>query len=149
MISQYEIGGNEIRTDASESIASIPENRTLLTEQLTSEEPVNPEIITGLTNMEQVFGHYKPHIEIEFQDGEGLPVKETFHFHNVDDFSVKNMTEQSSFLKETNTEKEFYAHLTRQLRVNKVLQRVLDNTDSRQAFISTLEALAAELGEKE
>jgi hypothetical protein len=29
MISQYEIGGNEVRTDASEAIAAIPENRTL------------------------------------------------------------------------------------------------------------------------
>jgi hypothetical protein len=149
MISQYEIGGNEIRIDASESIAAIPENRTLLVEQLTSDEPVNPEVVTGLTNMEQVFAHYKPQIEVEFQNGEGLAVKEIFNFQTVDDFSVGNLTEQSGFLKQTSTEKEFYDNLTRQLRTNKVLQRVLEHSDSRKAFIASLEALSAELGEKE
>jgi hypothetical protein len=149
MINQYEIGGNEVRIDASESIAAIPDNRTMLVEQLTSDEPVNPEIITGLTNIEQVFAHYKPQIDVELQNGEGLPVKETFHFQSVEDFSVKNLTEQSGFLKQTGTEKEFYDSLTRQLRANKVLQRVLENPDSRQALIASLEALGAELGEKE
>ncbi|MDR1198759.1 MAG: hypothetical protein LBK94_07060 [Prevotellaceae bacterium] len=149
MINQYEIGGNEVRIDASEAIAAIPENRTMLVEKLTADEPVNPETVNGLTAIEQVFAHYKPQIDVEFQNGEGLPVKETFHFQSIADFSVKNLTEQSSFLKQANTEKEFYDNLTRQLRTNKVLQRVLENPDSRQALIASLEALGAELGEKE
>ena len=34
---EYGIGGNEVRTDASEAIADIPENRSLIVEQLTAD----------------------------------------------------------------------------------------------------------------
>jgi hypothetical protein len=146
-IFEYGIGGNEVRTDASESIADIPENRTLLVEKLTSEDAVNPEAVTGLTSIEQVFAHYKPQVDVEFQNEEGQSVKETFHFQNVGDFSVRNMTEQSKFLKKTNTEKEFYDNLIKQLRSNKVLQRALENPESKAAFIASLQGVLAELEE--
>ena len=48
-LGNYGIGGNEVKIDASEGIAEIPQNRTLLVEQLTKDEPVAPEVITGLT----------------------------------------------------------------------------------------------------
>jgi hypothetical protein len=147
MINQYEIGGNEVKIDASEAIAAIPENRTLVVEQLTAEEPVNPEVLTGLSTIEQVFAHYKPQIDVEFQNEEGQPVKETFHFQNVGDFAVKNLTEQSAFLKGVSTEKDFYDNLIKQLRSNKVLQRALENPESKQAFIAALQGVLAELDE--
>ena len=34
-LGNYGIGGNEVKIDASEGIAEIPQNRTLLVEQLT------------------------------------------------------------------------------------------------------------------
>ena len=149
MIQQYEIGGNEVKIDASEAIAAIPDNRTMLIEKLTSEDPISPEVVTGLSTVEQVFEHYKPQINVEFQNEEGQPVKETFHFHNVGDFSVKNMTEQSPFLKGVDTEKDFYDKLTKQLRTNKVLQRALENPESKQAFIAALQGVLAEMTESE
>lgn len=144
-ILEYGIGGNEVKIDASESIAAIPENRTLLVEQLTSDEPVNPEIVEGLANIEQVFGHYKPQMDIEFENAEGQPVSETFHFTSVGDFAVKNMTKQSHFLNGLDTEKNFYENLTKQLRSNKVLQRVLENAESKAAFVALLQELQKEL----
>ncbi|MDR2804851.1 MAG: hypothetical protein LBB85_04300 [Dysgonamonadaceae bacterium] len=149
MIHQYEIGGNAVSVDASEAIAAIPENRTLLVEKLTDDEAIHPEVVTGLSSIEQVFAHYKPQTEVEFQNGEGQPVKESFYFQSVGDFSVKNLTEQSRFLKHISTEKTFYESLSRQLRTNKILQRVLENPASRQAFIASLEALETELGSAE
>jgi hypothetical protein len=122
---------------------------TLLVEKLTDDEPVNPEVVVGLTSVERVFSHYKPHADVEFRNGEGLPVNETFHFRSVGDFSVKSLTERSVFLKRTDMEKSFYDNLVKQLRTNKVLQRVLENPEARRAFLSSLEAMAAELGEAE
>lgn len=90
-LGNYGIGGNEVKIDASEGIAEIPQNRTLLVEQLTKDEPVAPEVITGLTNIDQVFAHFLPEIDIEFTDAEGAPVEENFRFHNVGDFSVKKI----------------------------------------------------------
>ncbi|MCL1941992.1 MAG: hypothetical protein FWF54_00340 [Candidatus Azobacteroides sp.] len=149
MISNYEIGGNEVKIDASEAIAAIPENRTLLVEQLTSDEPVNPEAAMGLASIEQVFAHFKPQIDVEFINEEGRPVEETFHFSSVGDFAVKNLTGQSKFLKGLDTQKEFYDMLIKQLRSNKVLQRALENAESKAAFIAALQGVIAELDEAE
>lgn len=124
-LGNYGIGGNEVKIDASEGIAEIPQNRTLLVEQLTKDEPVAPEVIAGLTNIDEVFAHFRPEIDIEFSDAEGAPVEENFRFQNVGDFSVKKMTEQSPFLSGLNAEKQFADRMEKSLRSNKVLQRVL------------------------
>jgi beta-xylosidase len=147
MINHYEIGGNPVAIEASESVAAIPENRTLLVERLTAEESINPEKVEGLSSIDQVFEHFKPQVDVEFQNEDGQQIKETFHFQNVSDFSVAKMTEQSSFLSATNTEKDFYEKLIKQLRSNKVLQRALENSESKEAFISALQQLSTELEE--
>lgn len=146
-IMEYGIGGNEVKIDASEAIASIPENRTLIVEQLTSEEPVSPEVVSGLTNVEQVFAHYKPEVDIEFENEQGQSIGETFRFNNVGDFSVKNMTQQSPFLNELNAKKDFWESLQKQLRSNKVLQRALESPESRNDFFTSLVGLLEELNE--
>lgn len=144
-ILEYGIGGNDIRVDASEAITSIPQNRSLIVEHLTAEDPVNPMAITGLTTIEEVFAHFSPSVDIEFEDDEEGLVTENFKFSNVADFSVKNMTENSPFMNNLNMQKEFYEMLSKQLRFNKILQRVLENTGSREAFITSLVALREEL----
>lgn len=144
-ILDYEIGGNEVRIDASEAIANIPDNRTLLIEKLTALDPTAPEKIEGLTTIEEVFAHFKPNIDVEFEDESGQPIKENFKFENVGDFGVKNMTEQSHFLNGLNGQKEFYESLIKQLRSNKVLQRALESPDTKQAFIAALIELRKEL----
>lgn len=146
-ILEYGIGGNEVRVDASESIAMIPENRTLIVEQLTSEEAVQPEIVEGLATIEQVFDHYKPQVDVEFENAEGQPIRESFSFQNVGDFSVKKLTEQSNFLSKLNVEKEFWESLQKQLRSNKVLQRALESPDTKEALIASLQSILAELKE--
>lgn len=144
-ILEYGIGGNEVKTDAAESVANIPENRSLIVEQLTADEPVVPEAISGLTTIEEVFSHFSPNLDIQFEDADGQPVTENFSFKSVADFSVKNMTENSAFLNDLNMEKEFYEGLIKQLRSNKVLQRVLENAESKEAFIAALRELKTEL----
>lgn len=149
MIDNYGIGGNEKKNDVSEGIADIPQNRTILAAQLTKDESVSPEIIEGLTKIEDVFEHFKPEIDIEFSDAEGCPVEENFQFHNVGDFSVNKITEQSKFLSGLNTEKEFSDRQEKALRNNKVLQRILDNPETRKAYINLLDMTLQELKNNE
>lgn len=144
---EFGIGGNEVKIDASEAIAAIPENRTLMVELLTAEEPANPEIVEGLTDIEQVFKHYKPQIGVEFESAEGQTVKENFHFQSVGDFSVKNMTAQSPFLSGVSNESDFWENAKKALRSNKVLQKALENAESKEAFLAALEGVKAELQE--
>ena len=144
-ILNYGVGGNEVKTDASEAIGNIPENRTLLVEKLTAEEPIIPEAIGGLTSIEEVFAAFNPNIDIEFETAEGEPMRENFSFQNTGDFNVKNLTNQSPFLKKLEIQREFYTKLVKQLRTNKILQRALENEDTKNAFIEALTQLKNEL----
>ena len=130
-LGNYGIGGNEVKIDASEGIAEIPQNRTLL------------------TNIDEVFAHFRPEIDIEFSDAEGAPVEENFRFQNVGDFSVKKMTEQSPFLSGLNAEKQFAYRMEKSLRSNKVLQRVLENPETRGAFVNAISAILDDLKNNE
>ena len=147
-IMNYEIGGNEIKVDASEGIADIPSNRTLLVEKLTADDPVNPEPVKGLTSIAEVFKHFKPELDIEFENAEGQPVNENFRFMSVADFGVKNLTENSDFLNDLKVQEDFYNKLIKQLRSNKVLQRALDTPEAKTAFIEVLKELSKELENK-
>ena len=142
---EYGVGGNEVKIDASDAIADIPFSRTLLVEKLTSEDPIHPEAVTGLTSIEDVFNHYKPSIEVEFEDAEGQNVKETFQFRTVADFLVKNLTQNSPFLSDLNAQKVFYEKMIKILRTNKILQRALQNSDSKAAFVEALQELLNEM----
>lgn len=144
-ILDYGIGGNEVKRDASEAIANIPSNRTLLVEKLTVEESMFPETMEGLTTIEAVFDAFRPNVDVEFETAEGEPVQENFVFRNTGDFQVKNLTSQSPFLKKLEIQRDFYTKLVKQLRTNKILQRALKNEETKKAFIQALTQLKLEL----
>lgn len=146
-ILNYGIGGNEVKTEASEGIGNIPENRTLLVEKLTAEDPITPQAIEGLTSIEEVFATFQPNVDVEFETAEGEPVQENFSFQNTGDFQIKNLTAQSRFLKNLEIKRDFYTKLVKQLRTNKILQKALENEDTKKAFIQALTQLKNELKE--
>ena len=141
----YGIGGNEVKSDASEAFADIPQNRTLMMEKLTKDTPVKPQITHGLQTVEQVFENYKPEVEVEFADANGASIKEQLKFTNLGDFGIKGITEQSSFLKDITTQKDQYQKIVKQLKTNKILKTALENPEAKQAMIDSIHALIQEL----
>lgn len=148
MIDDYiGIGGNAVEQEANEGIADIPGNRTLMVNQMTAEEPGVPEIVDHLYTIEDVFKYFDPNIDVNFLDKEGQDVTENFQFSNVGDFSVKSMTQRSPFLNNLNIRKEFYEKVVKQLRSNKVLQRVIANNDTKAAMLIILKELKKQVEE--
>ena len=145
MNDNYGIGGNEVKTDASEAFADIPQNRTLMAEKLTKDAPVKPEIVHGIQTVEQVFAHYKPNVSVDFQDAEGTMKKETLSFSNLGDFGVKGITEQSEFLKDNATQKEEYLKIIKQLKSNKILKSALADPEAKTALLDAIYGMIAEL----
>jgi predicted component of type VI protein secretion system len=141
----YGIGGNEVKVDASEAIADISNNKTMLIQKLTVEEPFTPEAVYGLKTVEEVFAHFKPSCKVEFETKEGATKEEEFRFSNVGDFGVKKVVENSPYLSELTTEVDQYTKIAKQLKSNKVLQNLLANPETNKAVIDTLTALLAEL----
>lgn len=144
-VEKYSIGGTVAETEAFEAFADIPQNRVLLAEKLTVNAPVKPEIIEGLTTVEQVFEHFKPKVEIDFETEDGASKKEALHFSNLADFGVKGITNQSSFLGELTMKKEQYQKIIKQLKTNKLLKQALSNPETKQSVIDSLNALIKEL----
>lgn len=148
MIDDYiGIGGNAVEQEANEGIADIPGNRTLMVNQMTAEEPGVPEIVDHLYTIEDVFKYFNPNIDVNFLDKEGQDVTENFQFSNVGDFSVKSMTQRSPFLNNLSIRKEFYEKVVKQLRSNKVLQRVIANNDTKAAMLIILKELKKQVEE--
>jgi hypothetical protein len=144
-VEKYSIGGTVAETDASEAFADIPQNRVLMAEKLTTNTPVKPEIVEGLTTVEEVFGHFKPKVELDFENEEGGARKESLSFKNLSDFGVKGITEQSAFLKEQSMKSEQFQKIIKQLKTNKLLKQALSDPASKQSLISALQLMVAEL----
>ncbi len=145
----YGLGGTEIKGDANEAIQEIPQNRTLLVEQLTEDPPVKAEIVKGLTTVEAVFEHYQPKVEVEFETAEGVVQDETLTFSNLGDFGGKGITKQSKFLNDLNTEKDQYVKMIKKLKTNKILQKALADAEAKDALLESLRALILEIEENE
>lgn len=128
-----------------EGFVEISPNKTLFIQKLTSEDPTSPEIIEGLETVEQVFDRFKPNCDVELDKEDGSTMKENFKFGGLGDFDVKSLTNQSNYLKNLSLENDAYLRIVKQLRTNKSLKTVIENADSRSAFINALRALASEL----
>ncbi|TLX71657.1 hypothetical protein E9993_20030 [Labilibacter sediminis] len=143
----YSIGGQEVKGDASEGIGEIPQNRTLMVEKLTADAPIKPQIVTNLKNMEEIFEHYKPEIEVEFEDKDGGAKTEMLQFLGLSDFGVKGITKQSEFLKTLEAQKEQSYKIIKQLKSNKLLKKALENEEMKDALLNAMYALIKELNE--
>jgi hypothetical protein len=147
--SSYGIGGNEVRIDADESILEIPQNKTLIAQKLTTKTPTRPEIVTGLKNIDEVFEHFDPKIEVSFEDDKGQNVKEELVFRNLGNFSINGMIEQSPFLGDLKTKNEQYKKMIKQLKTNKILKLALQDPEAKKNIVNTLHTLIKEIEKSE
>lgn len=131
-----------------EGFVEISPNKTLFIQKLTNEDPIRPEIIEGLQTVEHVFDHFKPNCDVELEKEDGSSVKDNFKFAGLGDFDIKSLTNQSTYLKNLSFENDAYLRIVKQLKTNKSLKNVIDNPETRNAFINALKALAAELEEE-
>jgi hypothetical protein len=143
----YGIGGTEVQGEANEAISEIAQNRTLMVEKLTADPPVKPEIVKGLTSIDDVFQHYKPSVDVEFEDAEGNSRDEKLSFNNLADFGIGGITAQSNFLKDLTSQKEQLLKTTKQLKSNKLLRKALENKETKEAMLNAIYALTKEIEE--
>jgi hypothetical protein len=141
----FGIGGNEVKLDAFEAFQDIPQNRTLMAQKLTSLPPVRPEVVEGLTNVEQVFEHFKPNVDVSFENEEGGQIHENLSFSNLGDFGVKGITGQSKFLGDLNDKQIQYQKIMKQLKTNKLLKAALASKETKGDVIGALQQLLKEL----
>ncbi len=141
----YGVGGNEVKVDANEAINEIQHNKTMLIAQLTAEDPVQPEAVTGLKTVEDVFRHFHPTVDLEMENADGQSVKESLKFGNLGDFTPKSIIAQSEFLNDLNVQQVQYMKIMKQLKTNKVLKNLLENEETKEALIQAIRQASEEL----
>lgn len=132
-----------------EGFVEISPNKTLFIQKLTSEEPLRPEIVEGLEKIEDVFAHYQPNVDVELNKEDGSTVKENFKFGGLGDFDIKGLTNQSAHLKNLNFENDAFLKIIKQLKTNKSLKNVVENPETKAAFVNSLKALIQEIDDIE
>lgn len=128
-----------------EGFVEISPNKTLFVQKLSYDDPIKPEIVEGLQTVEQVFDHFKPACDVEMDREDGSTSKENFKFGGLGDFDVKSLINQSPFLRNLNLENDAFLKILKQLKTNKSLKNVIENGDTKAAFVNALKAMVAEL----
>src|SRR3954451_20502153 len=119
-----------------EGFMEISPNKTLFVQKLTYDEPMRPEIVENLQKIEDVFGHFKPACDVEMDKEDGSTTKENFSFGGLGDFDAKNLTNQSQYLKNLSMENDAYLKIVKQLKSNKSLKNVIENPQTKAAFVN-------------
>lgn len=128
-----------------EGFVEISPNKTLFIQKLTIDDPIKPHIAEDLQTVEDVFDHFKPYCEVELDKEDGSTINETFNFGGLGDFDIKNLIGKSDFLKKTNFEHDAFLRIVKQLSTNKALKNVIENPETKKAFINALITLASDL----
>jgi hypothetical protein len=144
MLNEVEIGGQLVPQQSFEAIANISSNKTLLVQKLTS-KPTKVEPIKGLKTIDDVFAHFKPGLEVEFEEENGALRKEELTFNSLLDFKKEGIINQSDFLLKMQSQQDACNSIIKRLKANKILRAAIQNPEAKKNFIQALQALVNEL----
>ena len=144
MLNEVEIGGQLVPRQSFEAISNISSNKTLLVQKLTS-KPTKVEPIKGLKTIDDVFDHFKPSVEVEFEEENGAQRKEEINFNSLLDFRKEGIIEQSEFLLKLQSQQDACNAIIKKLKSNKILKAALENPEAKKNFLAALQALINEI----
>lgn len=144
MLNEVEIGGQLVPQQSFEAIANISSNKTLLVQKLTS-KTTKLEPTKGLKTLDDVFNHFKPGVEIEFEEENGALRKEELKFASLLDFKKDGIINQSEFLQKLYAQQDACNSIVKKLKTNKILKIALQNPEAKKNFLEALQALIDEI----
>jgi len=132
--------------DSGGKVNEIPSSKPLYAGQFTNYVD-EPELLKA-ANLRAVFGHFKPEVEVDFEDEEGS-VNEVLKFNEMRDFEVNNgngkLVANSPFLSELKSNIEANAKMSKLITQNSRLKNMLTNSQSKEQLRNVLQYLLNEL----
>lgn len=139
----------DIEEDSGAKVNAIDANKTLVIDQYTSDASEEPELFQGALNMKEVFDHFKPTVDVDFETAEGETVSETLHFNEIKDFEVNggkgNLVTNSKFLSDVKLHVDNAAKLRKQIEQNAKLRNILKDAQGREELRAMLQQMLNEL----
>ena len=128
-----------------EAIEYLADNKTMIIAKLTDELPISPDINTEVSSMKDLFEQYKPSVDLSFKDKNDVPVDEKITMENLGDFGKSGIVRKSKFLQQLEQEKKDYQSLHNIIKSNKILEKVIANPESKEAYLAVLKDLINEI----
>jgi predicted component of type VI protein secretion system len=127
------------------AMGPLPENRTLIVQKLTSEDQPDPQVVQGLETMNDVFNHFKPSVNVDFDEEDGSTKNEDIGFENLQDFKPEKFIAKSEKLNDLKAQKDEFANIHSKLKSNTSLQKILNDPSQKEAFLAVLNNLITDL----
>lgn len=124
-------------------------NKTLLIDQFTTDATEEPELFEDAKTMADVFEHYKPSVDVDFENENGETVSETLYFKEIKDFDVNggkgNLVGNSQVLSEIKMHVDNATKVRKQIEQNSKLRAILKDSQSRDDLKTLLQSMLDEL----
>ena len=131
-------------------VNAIDANKTLMIDQYTSDVSLgDPELFEHAKDINEVFEHFKPSVDVDFVNKNGETICETLHFHEMNDFNVDggkgNLVSNSAFLSEIKMQADNTSKIRKQIEVNNKLRSILKDSDAKEELKMMLKNMLDEL----
>ena len=139
--------------ESNAKVTPLDNNKTIIIDQYTSDIEVgNSELFEGAKTMQDVFNHFKPTVDVEFEDEQGGIVSEKLHFNEMRDFEANggkgNLVANSQFLSGAKSKVDVAAKIRKQIEQNRRLRDILKDAEGKEELKELLEALLQEIKEQ-
>ena len=139
--------------ESNAKVTPLDNNKSIIIDQYTSDVEVgNSELFENPKTMQDVFDHFKPSVNVEFEDEQGGIVSEQLHFNEMRDFEANggkgNLVTNSPFLSNAKSKVDVSAKIRKQIEQNRRLRDILKDAEGKAELKELLEALLQEIKEQ-
>jgi len=139
----------DLEDDAGAKVNAIDANKTLIIDQYTSDATEEPDFFQDAKTMKDVFEHFHPSVDVDFENEAGELVTETLHFNEMKDFDVNggkgNLVTNSPFLSDIKVHADNAAKIRKQIEQNAKLRTILKDAQGRDELKALLREMLDEL----
>ena len=139
--------------ESNAKVTPLDNNKSIIIDQYTSDVEVgNSELFENPKTMQDVFNHFKPTVNVEFEDEQGGIVSEQLHFNEMRDFEANggkgNLVTNSPFLSGAKSKVDVSAKIRKQIEQNRRLRDILKDAEGKAELKELLETLLQEIKEQ-
>jgi hypothetical protein len=145
MQSKVIIGGDIIKKIGAEAMKDLVTNKTMIIQKLTNDQQSEPEIVLNLTNIDEIFDHFKPSLKTSFIDNMGNKTVEEMKFSSIADFSLGGISRRSEYLHAKELKINILKKILLNMKSNNLLRRALLTDEGKTVLLKSLLALRKDL----
>jgi predicted component of type VI protein secretion system len=137
--------------ESNAKVSLLDQNKTIIIDQYTTDvEAGDPEFVQdNIQNINGVFEHFKPKVDVTFTNEEGGTVDETLNFRELRDFEANGgkgrLVENSKFLSGVKMKIETNQKVRKSIEQNRKLRDILKDVGSRDELKQMLQSMLDEL----